>query len=139
MKLITVISVLCLVSISNVIAAEYEITRITPVFHKATPGYGAFTIEVGLKSKAENESTINVTCLYAGLTNPGVYVKDEPKVTKQYRVVRMKPHKESVIVFDSGFVAYHPEVQGEIIVSIAGSGVVRSLPLQTGFHPKSED
>ncbi len=138
-RLITGISVLVLVSFSIVYAADYEITRITPIFDKATPGFGDFKIEVGIKNISEKASPIKVTCFYVGLTNPGVCVKNEPQIKKAYRVVTVKPRKEMVLVFDRGFVAYHPEVQGEIVVSIVGSGVVRSLPLRTAFHPNSKD
>jgi hypothetical protein len=139
MKLVTGILILALGSLLNVNAGDYEITRITPIFDKATPGFGNFKIEVGIKNTTERELQINVLCLYVGLTNPGVYFKDEPEITKAYRVATIKPREEIVIVFDKGFATYHPEVQGEIIISIAGSGVIRSLPLKTAFHPESED
>ena len=120
-------------------AADFEITQITPIFSDETPYFGEFKIQVGIKNKLNQNAQLNVACLYVGLTRPGVYFKNEPDIMKQYKVVRIEPLKETLVTFDQGFRSYHPETVGEIIISLVGSEVVRSLPLKTRFHPKSND
>ena len=120
-------------------ASDYEIIGISPVFVKATPGFGKFTIEVEIASKANKENELIITCLYTGLTRPGVYYKNEPQITKQYKIAKIGSMDKIVVLFDNNFRSYHPETLGEIIVSIVGSGVVRSKPLKTSFHPRSQD
>lgn len=122
-----------------VIAADYEITQITPFFNDDTPGFGEFKIEVGIKNNLNRNAKINVACLYLGLTRPGVYFKNEPNIMKQYKVVRLGPSKDTIVTFEQGFSAYHPATAGEIIISLVGTEVVRSLALVTRFHPKSND
>jgi hypothetical protein len=43
------------------------------------------------------------------------------------------------IIFKNHFRAYHPEMLGEIVISVVGTDVVRSLKLETAFHPKNKD
>ena len=139
MRKIALLFLLSLGLASRAAAADCEITRIRPVFSEATPGFGRFKVEVGVKNTAAGKEKISVSCLYVGLTHPGVYFKDEPQVTKTYRVVEIGPSEEKAILFDADFVAYHPDTLGEIVISVVGTGVVRSLPLKTSFHPGSED
>ncbi len=139
MRIIVRIAILFFGLYSAVFAADYEITHITPIFNNATPGFGEFKIQVDIKSKLSHKSQIDIACFYAGLTRPGVYFKNEPQIMKQYKRVNMDPEKENAITFDHAFMAFHPETAGEIIISVVGSGVVRSLPLKTSFHPESSD
>lgn len=139
MRITVSIAILFFCFCSSVIAGDYEITNITPIFNDATPGFGEFKIQVGIKNKLNQKSQINVACLYVGLTRPGVYFKDEPQIMKQYKLLSIDPLKETNLTFDQAFMTYHPETLGEIIISLIGSEVVRSLPLKTRFHPKSND
>lgn len=139
MKTIASIAIIFFSFCSIAMAGDYEITHITPIFNDATPGFGEFKIKVGIKNKLNQKAQINVACLYVGLTHPGVYFKNEPNITKQYKVVRIDPLKETIVTFDQGLSSYHPETLGEIIISLVGSEVVRSLPLKTSFHPGSND
>lgn len=129
---------LVLVFVSSSFANGYEITSIAPIFNEATPGFGKFKIEVKIESKRNQESKLNVCCLYIGLTRPGVYFKNEPQLMKQYKSVKIAPMSTITVIFEEGLRSYHPETIGEIIVSIVGSGVVRSKPLKTQFHPESD-
>ena len=71
MKIIVSIAIMILSFCSIGVAADYEITNIAPIFNKATPEFGEFKIQVGIKSKLSNKSDIKVACLYVGLTGPG--------------------------------------------------------------------
>ena len=139
MKIIISIAIMIFSFCSIGVAADYEITNITPLFNKATPGFGEFKIQVGIKSKLNNKSKINVACLYVGLTGPGVYFKNEPQIMKQYKMVSIDPAKEVTLIFDHSFRTYHPSTLGEVIISLVGTEIVRSLPLETSFHPDSKD
>ncbi len=120
-------------------AGGYEIVKIRPVFSPDTPAFGDFTVEVQVRNTQAQPAKFALTCLYVGLTHPGVYFKDEPQVVKQYRMVKLGPGESKTIVFDKGFTGYHPETLGELVVSVAGTGVVKSLPLRTKFPPGSQD
>jgi hypothetical protein len=139
MRTIAFVAVLILSVSSVVVASDYEIANIKPIFNTSTPGFGDFKIQVGIKTYVQDKSAIIVSCPYIGLTHPGVYYKNEPKIMKQYKKVSIGPSEEIQIMFDKGFVAYHPETKGEIILSLVGTGVVRSYPLKTSFHPESSD
>lgn len=120
-------------------AGGYEIEAIRPVFNPDTPAFGDFTVEVQVRNTQAQPAEAAVTCLYLGLTHAGVYFKDEPQVVKQYQMVKLGPGESKTIIFDQGFTGYHPETLGELVVSVAGTGVVKSLPLQTKFPPGSQD
>ncbi|HQF87533.1 MAG TPA: hypothetical protein PLN26_09870 [Acidobacteriota bacterium] len=120
-------------------AGGYEIVMIQPVFSPDTPDFGAFTVRVQVRNTQAQPAEVAVTCLYLGLTHAGVYFKDEPQVVKQYQMVTLGPGESKTIVFDEGFAGYHPETLGELVVSVAGTGVVKSLPLQIKFPPGSQD
>jgi hypothetical protein len=117
---------------------DYEIAEIRPLFNESTPGFGKFKIQVEIKSHVGKESTFPVVCIYSGLTKPGVYFKNQPRITRVYQQVTLCAYEEKKVIFEQDFVAYHPETLGEILVSIVGKGVVRSFPVQTRFHPGSE-
>lgn len=138
-KVIAYALTILLCCVPTVFADNYDIERITPIFNKATPGFGEFQIEVEIKVISANIKKLNVACLYSGLTNPGVYFKNEPQISKQYKVVEVPSSGKVMVLFDKGFMAYHPSVVGEIIVSIVGTNVVRGLSLKTAFHPRSND
>ena len=116
-------------------AIDYQITKIKPVFNDSTPSFGDFKIQVTIKNNTNLKRVIPVVCLYSGLTKPGVYFKNEPQIIKQYLNVKLEPNEENEIVFNNGFRSFHPESLGEIIVSIAGTGVVKSILLETSFAP----
>lgn len=119
---------------------DLEITKINPVFSERTPGFGKFVIITGIKNNAKSNVELIVSCFYVGYTKPGVYYKNEPSIEKQYKVINLKSGEEGQFAFDGdGFRSYHPETLGELIISIAGKSVVKSIPLQTSFHPESED
>jgi hypothetical protein len=120
-------------------ANDFEIEEIAPIFNDSTPGFGEFKIKVEIKNNTNKEQKLYVSCIYAGLTKSGVYFKNQPQIMKQYKVVKISAMSNSTVLFEKGFRSYHPETTGEIIVSIVGSGVVRSLPLKTSFHPNSND
>jgi hypothetical protein len=136
---ISVAALLCVAGVHQLRASDYQITRIKPIFSKATPLHGDFQIHVGIKNHTASKKKVAVVCLYSGLTWPGVYYKNQPELTRQYKLVELGPSEEKEVVFDKGFSGYHPEVLGEIIVSIAGTGVVRSIPLKTAFFPPGQD
>jgi hypothetical protein len=139
-KRLTVIFTIIFVGFATFVsAADYEITYIKPAFNKATPLFGDFEVEVEIKSKVEKKTEISVACFYSGLTHPGVYYQDEPQIIKQYKQVNIAPRGTAKIVFDNKFISYHPETKGELIISIMGTGIVRSYPLKTRFHPDSND
>ncbi len=117
----------------------YEIVKIQPVFSPEAPAFGDFTVRVQVRNTQAQPTEAAVTCLYLGLTHAGVYFKDEPQVVKQYQMVKLGPGESKTIIFDKGFTGYHPETLGELVVSVAGTGVVKSLPLQTKFPPGSQD
>jgi hypothetical protein len=120
-------------------AGDYEIALIKPLFNPSTPYFGHFKIQVGIKNNTDKLQKIAVNCLYTGLTHPGVYYKDEPKIIKQYIMLEIGPLNEKQIIFGKGFQTFHPDTAGEIIVSIVGTGVVRSFPLKTRFCPGNQD
>jgi hypothetical protein len=120
-------------------AGGYEIVKIQPVFSPDAPNFGDFTVRVQVRNTQAQPAEAAVTCLYLGLTHAGVYFTAEPQVVKQYLMVKLGPGESKTIVFDRGFTGYHPESLGELIVSVAGTGVVKSLPLQTKFPPGSQD
>jgi len=119
----------------QIFADDCQITKIKPVFHESTPSFGDFQIRVAIKNNTNLKKVISVVCMYSGLTNPGVYFKDEPQIIKQYLNIKLEPNEEKEIIFDKGFRSFHPETLGEIIVSIAGTGIVKSLLLKTSFAP----
>ena len=120
-------------------AGDYEIVKVQPVFSPDAPGFGDFTVRVQVRNTQAQPTEVAVTCLYLGLTHAGVYFKDEPQVVKQYLMVKLGPGESKTIVFNKGFTGCHPETLGELVVSVAGTGVVKSLPLQTKFPPESQD
>lgn len=120
-------------------AGGYEIVKVQPVFSPDAPDFGDFTVRVQIRNTQTQPAEAAVTCLYLGLTHAGVYFKGEPQVIKQYLIVKLGPGESKTLVFDKGFTGYHPETLGELIVSVAGTGVVKSLPLQTKFPPGSQD
>lgn len=139
MKTMISLFILLLCFSSNVAASDYEIMNIKPIFNEATPGFGQFKIQVDIKSNITKKTEISVSCLYIGLIHPGVYYEDEPIIMKQYKQISINPSEEKRILFDQGFRTYHPETVGEIIISIVGTGIIRSQPLKTSFHPESND
>ena len=134
-----VVSVMILVCLAKTAAADLEITRIEPVFTGETLGFGEFSVKAEVKNTSGNRAMISVACLYIGLTHPGVYYKGEPQVRKQYKQISIEPYATISIVFDDKFITYHPETAGELIISIVGTEVVRSYPLQFRFPPGSND
>jgi hypothetical protein len=124
---------------SNVFAAQYDIEEIKPVFNESTPFFGEFKVLAKIKNNGNSLRKISVACLYVGLTRPGVYYKNEPKITKQYKAITIESKGVQTIEFSDGFRSYHPEVRGELIISIIGTGIIKSEPLRTRFHPGSND
>lgn len=123
---------------SAAFGSELEITEIRPIFNKETPGFGKFAVTANIKNDTETSAKLVVSCFYIGHTRPGVYFKNEPIITKQYKIININAKEETQVVFDQDFLSYHPEALGEIIISISGKGVLKSIPLKTSFHPKSE-
>lgn len=138
MRIVVFILTFVLFSPFYCFSGEYEIAEIKPLFDRSTPSFGKFKIQARIKSHVGKESTFPVVCIYSGLTKPGVYFKDQPRITKTYQQVNLQAYEEKIIIFDKDFVAYHPETLGEIVVSIAGKGMVQSLMLKSRFHPESE-
>jgi hypothetical protein len=123
----------------NALAGNFEITKIEPIFNEKTPYFGAFKVNVDIKNNTNIHEKLVVSCFYSGFAKPGVYFKNEPTITKEYKIITLKPNETGQLVFGNGFVSYHPSALGEIIVSIAGESVVKSIPLKTRFHPESQD
>ncbi len=119
-------------------AGDVEISKIDTVFNETTPLFGPFKIDVTIKNTLNVPKKINVVCLYLGLIHPGVYFKGEPQVQKQYLEVSLKPLEERVLIFDKGFRSYHPETLGEIVVSVLGTGIIKSQEQKTAFHPEGD-
>ncbi|MBS1170369.1 MAG: hypothetical protein H6R01_1287 [Burkholderiaceae bacterium] len=119
----------------SAMAAEVEITSIKSVFAAATPQAGKFGVRVGLSNQTDKPRQVNLVCLYLGLTRPGTYFKDEPQVQKQYQVVRLKPGQQVEVTLKNRFSAWHPETAGELVVTLAGEQVAKSLPVATRFRP----
>lgn len=128
-----------LVSCSVAAASDLSITYIKPVFNPATPRFGEFEIRVGVKNDTGATQEVNLACLYVALTQPGYYFKNEPGVQKQYQVISLQPFQGTEIVLSKRFRSYHPETLGELIVTLVGKDVVKSLALKTAFHPQSQD
>ena len=124
---------------SSVIAGDFEIVSITPIFNEETPYFGEFKILAKIKNNKSTKSKLNMVCYYAGLSHPGIYYNDQPQITKQYKIVNIDANKEVEVQFDKGFRSYHPEVKGELIISISGTGIIKSVPLQTRFSPRSKE
>ncbi len=139
MKRIIVVLLIVFITANISFADDCSIVNINPTFNPETPGFGNFDINVALKNNLNTKSKITVTCLYVGIVKPEIYLKNKPQIMKNYQLVELEPLQEKTIIFQKGFRSYHPEMTGEIIVSITGSGKIRSIPLQTGFHPKSEE
>lgn len=138
MKVHNLLAIVFMFFSSVAFAGEFEITEISPAFNKETPSFGEFAITAKIKNNTESNAKLVVSCFYVGHTRPGVYFENEPIITKQYKILDLKASEEGQLVFADDFITYHPEALGEIIISISGKGVVRSIPLKTGFHPNSE-
>jgi hypothetical protein len=119
----------------RIFADDYQITEIKPIFNDSTLFFGDFHVRIVIKNNTNIKKTIPVVCLYSGLTKPGIYYKDEPQIIKQYLNVNLEPNKENEIIFSKGFRSFHPETLGELIVSIVGTGVIKSILLKTRFAP----
>ena len=132
------IGLLCILISILGFSQDYSISGIRLLFPPETPGFGPFQVQVTVRSLMDGESTVSLVCIYSGLTRPGVYFKDQPLISRAYLQVTLGAREEKTVVFERGFVALHPETLGEILVSIAGTGVVRSLPFRSRFHPGSE-
>lgn len=124
---------------SPAVASDVGITSVQPVFDAATPNAGRFRVRVGLKNQTDKPRQVNLVCLYLGLTRPGVYVKGEPGLQKQYQVVDLKPGQMKEVVLKNRFDAWHPETIGELVVTLVGQKVVKSQPVETRFRPGSPD
>ncbi|MEA5097684.1 MAG: hypothetical protein VB032_04030 [Burkholderiaceae bacterium] len=124
---------------SSAMAAEVGITSIQPVFEATTPHAGQFRVRVGLKNQADKTRRVNLTCLYLGLTHPGVYSSGEPQVQQQFQVVELKPRQQVEVTLKNRFAAWHPETLGELVVTLVGDNVVQSRPVATRFRPDSPD
>ena len=123
---------------SSAVAGDFLITSIKPVFNPATPNAGQFKVKVGIKNQLNESRKVNLTCLYLGLTSPGMYVKGEPQIQKQYQVVDLKPGQQVELVLKNKFAAWHPETVGELVVTLVGQNVSKSASVETKFRPGSD-
>ena len=139
MKLFSII----LLIVTSVIASEikeYDITEIKAVFNDSTPSFGKFKVIVSIKNNTNKPNNkLMIACYYCGFTKPGVYFKNEPMIMKEYKLIEIKGNEQKEITFNKDFQTYHPEVLGELIVSIVGTGIIKSQSLKTNFHPNSDD
>ena len=124
---------------SNLVASDYQIIKIAPIFNDSASFFGGFKIKVIVKNNTKISMNASIVCMYIGLTKPGVYFKDEPHIIKQYLQLTLGAQEQKELVFNNGFISYHPETLGEIIVSLVGTEIIKSVPLKTSFAPESED
>ena len=136
---IAVIACFCLLNVTPCRAADLTINSITPVFESSTPRFGDFSVKIEITNNIDRTIKLNLVCLYLGLTPSSVYSKNDPTVQKQYQIVEIQPLRTEEIVFKEHFRTYHPEMLGEVIVSVVGSEITKSIKLQTAFHPNSQD
>lgn len=117
---------------------KFEITSIQPIFNEGTPFFGNFTISATIINLTKTDSLIDVACMYSRLTRPGVYYKNEPQIEKEYMQTNIEVNVKKKILCGKDFHSDHPEVKGELIVSIHGTGIIKSIPLRTSFAPKGD-
>jgi hypothetical protein len=133
-KIIVVVALMVGVGLAQ--KEMFEINNLEVHFDESTPLWGPFSVSADVVVPELYMKDVVIYCMY--VTDSG-NKSNRLRVVQKVALILTKNRKDISEVKFEGFRGEHPEVPGEVILSILGQEIVRTLRVQTNFHPDSED